>query len=141
MSYSIRIHNRLQDIDVLHDQLQKLQANWSLAKKCTCELNLVLDEIVTNIIQHGGPELRTIDITLEKIENELTITVIDDGPQVDPTTCKTPDTGVPLEKRTCGGLGILLVRRFSNCISYRRANDTNILTVKKQIPAKCNREC
>lgn len=137
MHFSFTIQNQLKDVDLLHNELQKVQTRWALAKKCTCELNLVLDEIVTNIIQHGDPSPRTIEISLEKRQNELTIKVVDDGPQFDPTGCSLPDTNIPLEERTCGGLGILLVRRFSNCLDYKRDGNTNILTLTKRLPDEC----
>ena len=138
MKTSFRIHNDLSELDILLDQLQILKDKWSLPKKFLTEINLVLDELITNTIEHGDCERDyPIDITLTKKGRELTIQIIDGGPQFDPTILKLPDTCAPLEQRKCGGLGILLVRQFCDYWNYARLKDKNILTLQKTLPKEC----
>ena len=40
---------------------------------------------------------------------------------------------LPLEKRKCGGLGIHLVRTFSDTYNYERRDEKNVLKLEKQI--------
>ena len=138
MKISFRINNDLSELNTLLDQLQILENKWSLSKKTLAEINLVLDELITNTIKHGKCDKKqTIDITLTKTSQKLTIQIIDTGLPFDPTLCKSPDTSLPLEKRKCGGLGVLLIRQFSDCWDYTRSNDKNILILQKIIPKEC----
>lgn len=138
MKLSFRINNDLSELNTLLDQLQSLEHRWSLSKKTLAEINLVLDELITNTIRHGKcGKKQPIDITLTKTPQKLTIEIVDAGLPFDPTRCKSPDTNLPLEKRKCGGLGILLIRQFSDYWNYTRSKDKNILTLQKNLPKEC----
>ncbi|EKD35956.1 MAG: RsbW1 [uncultured bacterium] len=138
MNISFQITNDLSELKTLQSRLQALQSVWLLAPKTVAEINLVLEEIITNIIEHGDRAKKyPIAITLSKNDQELTMVVSDEGPSFDPTACHPPDTSLPLNKRKCGGLGIHLVRTFCHCCSYIRAGDSNILTMKRTLPKEC----
>lgn len=98
----------------------------------TChDLLLILDELVTNIITHGfssgiGKE---IHIRLEREREDIHIEVMDDAPAFNPLGVDEPDVQAPLEKRPIGGLGIYLIKRFSEHMTYRRKEEHNILTI------------
>ena len=138
MDISFQIMNDLSELTTLRVQLQALQCSWILEPRILAEINLVLEEIVTNIIEHGSQGKKyPICISLRKDQQELTMIVSDEGPPFDPTICTPPDTSLPLEERKCGGLGIHLVRSFCHCCSYARSNNRNILTVKKNLVKEC----
>jgi serine/threonine-protein kinase RsbW len=135
MFFTLTINNNLSELHTLHKHIQSMGKKLSLTKRSTLEINLVLDELITNIIEHGDQNnAHRIDVSLETKGKILTITVTDDGPQFDPTICPTPDTTLPLEKRKCGGLGILFVRKFSDCCIYERSDNKNIVTLMKSLP-------
>lgn len=130
--------NDLAELNILRDRLQALQSAWTLKPKTVAEINLVLEEIIINIIEHGDrTKKHPIVITLKKKEQELTMVVTDEGPTFDPTNCTPPDTKLPLKKRQCGGLGIHLVRTLCQCCSYTRTDDSNMLILKKILPEEC----
>jgi anti-sigma regulatory factor (Ser/Thr protein kinase) len=134
MKISFKINNDLSELNTLLDQLQLLEQQWSLPKKILCEINLVLDELVTNTIEYGEcGKHNLIEITLTKIDRKITIQIIDEGLPFDPTLCKLPDTNLPLDQRRCGGLGILLVRQFCEYWNYSRTKNKNILTLQKTL--------
>jgi serine/threonine-protein kinase RsbW len=138
MNITYRIYNDKSELDSLLDQIQILEKKWSLPRKTSAEINLVLDELITNIIKHSDcDQKQPIDITLTKIDLKLTIQIVDCASPFDPTLCKLPDTSLPLEKRKCGGLGVLLIRQFSDCWDYTRSEDRNILTLQKILPKEC----
>lgn len=138
MKISFRINNDLSELNTLLAQLKTLEQKWSLSRKTLAEINLVLDEVITNTIEHGnGDKKHPIDITLTKIGLKLTIQIIDAGLPFDPTICKLPDTSLPLEQRKCGGLGILLVSQFCDFWNYNRSKGKNILTLNKTLPKEC----
>lgn len=138
MKISFEIKNDLAELDTLLLQLQLVQHQWSLSGKCLSEINLVLDELITNAIEHGDlNDKYPLTITLTKTGRDLTIEVIDAGPPFDPTLITQPDTTLPLEQRKCGGLGIFLVRQFCDCWHYARLHNKNILTLQKTLPKEC----
>jgi anti-sigma regulatory factor (Ser/Thr protein kinase) len=99
-------------------------------------INLVLDEVITNVIDYGfegvdgEPEIR-LTLTLEG--DELTIQVEDNGRAFDPLQAAPPDLEAPLEDRPVGGLGIHLVRSVMNTVEYDRRGGRNVLTMHKTI--------
>lgn len=138
MEVSFQIKNDLSELNTLQAQLQALQSVWLLAPKTVAEINLVLEEIISNIIAHGDRLQKTpITITLAKEGRELTMTVVDKGPTFDPTICASPDITLPLQHRETGGLGIHLVRTFCQRCSYTRENGSNILKLKRTLPKEC----
>jgi len=139
MNISFQIKNDLAELVTLHSHLKNMQADWAISKKTAAQINLVLDELVTNIIEHGDSENEhIIEIGLTRTESEFSIVITDDGPPFDPTLRTPPDTTLPVEERQCGGLGIHLVRNLCSHCNYVRANDKNILTLKKNLQEKCS---
>jgi len=138
MNVSFKIMADLAELNVLPTHLRSVQNEWLLPGRIIAQINLILDEHITNIIEHGKlDKSHAIDVALAKSDTELIITVIDDGPPFDPTLCAAPDVTLPLEKRQCGGLGIHLVRSLCDCCSYTRSAGKNILTLKRTLSKEC----
>ncbi len=139
MNISFKLTNSLSELNTLETQVQLLRKRWSLSKKAEAEINLVLEELVTNIITHGDQNHeQTIEIHISKHEQQLTIIIEDDGPPFNPTLTASPDTTLPLEKRECGGLGIHFVCQFTDCREYKRYENKNIFTMRKNLPKECS---
>jgi len=138
MKISFKLTNKDSELTKLHANLVKLEKRWSLPVKTVNEMNLILDELVSNIVEHGGCEnICTIGIELMKEDTVITLRVTDNGPSFDPTITPAPDISLPIEERPCGGLGIHLVRKFSDGCSYKRENNLNVLTLIKKLPTEC----
>lgn len=135
MISNLKLQSNTGELNKLNLHIRALQKKWGLPKKMGIEVNLVLDELISNIIEHGqSGETDSIEIRLQKSGQELTIEVINAGPPFDPTRCKKADITLPLEKRQCGGLGIHLVKKLSDSCCYTRLDDKNIFRCKKTIP-------
>jgi anti-sigma regulatory factor (Ser/Thr protein kinase) len=97
-----------------------------------CEL--VIDEVLTNIIEHGykaQSSSRFIDVRCTSGDGCLTIIITDNGPAFDPLAYPTPDPDTPLEQRRGGGWGVHLIRTLMDEVSYLRAGQHNRLTLTK----------
>jgi len=92
-------------------------------------VNLVIEEIVTNIIKYGyddtAPHTITLDLALSP--ESIRLQLQDDGHPFDPLKTPEPDLNLPLDQRKIGGLGLHLVRETVSRIAYRRENGANIL--------------
>ena len=72
-------------------------------------------------------------LTLETEENPAAavITFIDSGLPYNPLGKSDPDVSLPAEEREIGGLGIFLVRKMMDDLSYEYKDGKNILKVRK----------
>jgi serine/threonine-protein kinase RsbW len=94
------------------------------------DLELAVEEALMNICLHayGG---RGGDLTLRtgRTGEGFVLEIEDSGPPFDPLSVAAPDTSAPLEARQIGGFGILLVRRVTDVVRWRRDADHNVLTL------------
>ena len=100
----------------------------------TATLHIVLDEICSNIVKHSGASGFLIDIELLSDPAGVSLTFIDDGVPYDPLRHEDPDTSIPMEKRAIGGLGIMMVKKMADSMSYERVQNRNSLKVVKTLP-------
>jgi anti-sigma regulatory factor (Ser/Thr protein kinase) len=101
-------------------------------------INLVLDEVITNIIDYGYDDQaeHEIRVTMAVEGDRLTIEVEDDARPFDPLKAAPPDLDLPLEERPVGGLGIHIMRSLMDAVEHQRRNDRNVLTMQKTIGRK-----
>ena len=64
---------------------------------------------------------------------QVILEFLDNGRPFDPLTVSEADTTLPAGEREIGGLGILLVKKSMDQISYAYKDGKNILTLKKII--------
>lgn len=134
MEKQIVLTNKIDELPVLATKIEELAEAWDLPMPLSMNLNLVMEEAITNIIFYAFPEggIHQIIINLSLSGNELTIEIIDEGIPFDPTSKEQPDTNLPAEERPIGGLGIFLIRKMMDNVSYKRDKNKNILTLKKK---------
>lgn len=89
-----------------------------------CEL--VIEELIANVIRHGGEATSTIDLCLEIEDDELVITVRDDGQAFDPTSGIEAHRPRSLADLRVGGLGLPMVRKATRSLAYRRERGLNL---------------
>lgn len=132
---SFILKNSLSELDRLNGILEEIKEEWQLTEKFILQLNLVLDELFTNVVSYGyvGGSENQIRITLKRIDNEMEITMCDSGRPFDPTLAKKPKLDCSLDETSDGGLGIFLVHHYTDAIDYKRSEDKNILTLTKKI--------
>jgi phosphoserine phosphatase RsbU/P len=102
----------------------------------TFELNLVAEEIVTNVQKYSGlaaEEQLTVRLGLEG--RTLTLEVCDGGIAFDPLRQSQRSAhGADIESAAIGGLGVHLIIELTDRQSYRREGEQNILRIEKDLP-------
>jgi serine/threonine-protein kinase RsbW len=138
MKELFEIDNRLEALSVLAEKMEKLAEKWALDMSLTMNINLVLEEALSNIIFYAYKDSKkhTIHISIVLENNNITIEIKDDGIPFDPTSRKEPDITLAAEERPIGGLGILLITKIMDQVSYSREKNQNKLTLVKYIPDK-----
>lgn len=135
MEKEIRITNNLDEIGTLAEFIEELGAELSLSMETTMHINLALEEAVSNIIMYAYPQEEAHEIILKTsaTENQLIFLITDNGLSFDPTSAPEVNLDIPAEERQIGGLGIFLIRRIMNEVTYRRLDGENHLTMKKNL--------
>ncbi len=110
-----------------------------ISPKAGLELNLILEELVTNIISYAYGDDRgkehIITVNFKRKGDYLEVEVVDDGAAFDPLGVPPPDQHKDIDRLEPGGLGIHLVRNLTDEVAYHRENGYNIFTFKKSITA------
>jgi phosphoserine phosphatase RsbU/P len=96
-------------------------------------MSVALDELLNNTIAYGfaGREGGEVRIEVELRADRVCATLSDDGRPFNPLETAVPDTALSVEERQAGGLGIHLVRRMMDEVSYQRRADRNVVTLAK----------
>jgi anti-sigma regulatory factor (Ser/Thr protein kinase) len=135
-NHIIHIKSRLSGVAVMNEQLEKMYKQWDINKDVSFSMNLALEEIVTNIINHGygGREEYDITIRFSLEKRNLRIQIKDSAVEFNPLDVDEPeDLGKSLDERSIGGLGIHLVKKFTDNFEYRRSKNKNIVTLIKSL--------
>ena len=132
--YSFELKNSLVELDKLCRHLETFGQQFRLPKKFIFEMNLALDELLTNIICHGFADDREhiISMTITPEKDGFRICIEDDGIPFNPIKFDIPEMSSSIEECKIGGLGIHIVRKLVDDICYQRCDDKNILTLKKK---------
>ncbi len=135
MNISIKLKNRLVELEKLKQAVSKMSSSIDCTKRRFKELDLILEELFTNVVTYGFDDEKEHDIELSMScnNNSLLIRMEDDGQPFDITKAPTPDTKCGLDKRCVGGLGIHLVKHFIDECKYYRKKGKNIVILKKYI--------
>jgi phosphoserine phosphatase RsbU/P len=130
----IKLSNQLSELDRFSQTLSEFGQRHGLTSKVRHDLNLAMEEILTNIISYGYTDERNHEITvrLSAQLGEVSVEIEDDGQPFNPLEAPEPDITKPLEERKIGGLGIHLVRKLMDGVEYKRQGERNLLTIKKK---------
>jgi anti-sigma regulatory factor (Ser/Thr protein kinase) len=130
---SLRIGNSNADIASALDQTTGWLEKMEIPAEARFFPGLAIEELATNWIKYGCSGSSKDFMTLELFHRAGTLTLIatDTGAPFNPLDMPPPLAGVPLEQREPGGLGILLLRKMADRMSYERRDEQNIVTLEK----------
>ena len=133
--YSFKLKSNLSELDNLCQNLEDFGKKIGLSQKLIFEINLALDELFTNIISYGfkDEDEHVIKVTLSPQNEELCLSIEDDGIPFNPIDFETTDVASSVENCKIGGLGIHIIRKLMDEICYQRCDDKNILICKKKL--------
>ena len=131
----IVIDNQIGELSFLAEEIEKLAEEWNLPMALAMNINLVIEEAVSNIIFYAfaDNEKHEIKISISLNIDKLLIEIADNGLPFNPTLQQHPDITLPVEERPVGGLGIFLITQIMDEVSYVRQKNQNILTLNKSI--------
>lgn len=104
--------------------------------KVQMQIDIAIDELFGNIAHYAynpkvGPATVRVDVLQEPLS--VVVTFIDNGVAYDPLAKEDPDVALSADEREIGGLGIYMVKKSMDEISYEYKDGQNILRIKKEI--------
>ena len=98
------------------------------------QLDIAVDELFTNIASYayGGATGEAV-IEMEFPEGFAEITFRDWGTPYNPLARPDPDVTLSAEEREIGGLGIYMVKKSMDAVSYRYEDGQNVLTIRRKL--------
>lgn len=131
------IRNRREELRRVRDAVDKLGAEYRLAAEVVGDMQVALDEILTNIVDYGYTDdaEHEIRVRLKVLDNVLEATIEDDGVAFNPLESAPPDTRSPLRQRGIGGVGLHFVKELMSEVRYNRVGDRNRLVLRRKLTA------
>jgi anti-sigma regulatory factor (Ser/Thr protein kinase) len=135
--YSFKLKSDLSELKTLCRHLSYFGQVNGLSENLISEINICLDELLTNIILYGFKDdlEHTISFRLNLSGNALEIHMQDNGIPFNPLSQKDPDLPADIDHAEIGGLGLHIVKKLMDDIRYERKSGKNRLTLKKVIPS------
>ena len=135
MNKEIEIKNEVEELDKLAAFVEEVASELGLGPELEMNLNLALEEVVSNVILYAYPnkEEGKVTIAAKGDVKSLVFTITDKGKEFDPTKVEEADITLSAEDRQIGGLGIYIVKNIMNEVTYQRLEGHNVLTLKKTI--------
>jgi len=130
------IKNNVSELEKVSVFVEKIVREFKIPKDLIFNVNLVLEEIITNIIFYAFDDESDHEILIEAklIDNDLQILIEDDGKAFNLLDAPAPtDLNAGIDDRNIGGLGIHFAKTLMDNIDYRRENDNNKIYLRKQI--------
>ena len=132
----LTIEAKIENIEAVTDFVNEQLEALDCPMKAQMQIDIAIDELFGNIAHYAyNPEIGQATVRVEVIEDPLavTITFIDNGVPYDLLAKEDPDTTLSAEEREIGGLGIYMVKKSMDDITYEYKDGQNILTIKKKI--------
>jgi len=133
----VSLKNQLAEIERVSHIVEAFGKQHGLPPRIIFEVNLALDEVLTNVISyaHDDGAEHEIAVRLSLAERELRVEVEDDGRPFNPLEVAEPDITLPPEDRSIGGLGLRLVRKLMTGLAYRRQGGKNVFVMRRVVAA------
>ena len=132
----LTIDATVQNIEKVTAFVDEQLAQLNCPLKAQMQIDIAIDELFGNIAHYAynpktGPATVRIDVLQDPLS--VVVTFIDNGKAYDPLAREDPDISLTAQEREIGGLGIFMVKKCMDEISYEYKDGRNILRIKKKI--------
>ncbi len=132
----ITVNASVDEIKSVTDFVNSQLAELGCTERIRIQVDIAIDEIFGNIVRYAyNPEHGSATVRVDVEEDPLSVIVafIDKGIPFDPLRSKEPDVTLQAKERPIGGLGLFIVKKTMDGISYDYKDGQNILTIRKRI--------
>ena len=121
-------------LPILRKFIMRLGEKYNLSKHEITAFKISIDEACTNIIKHGYSNNQSGSITMKIFINsdQLILELIDQGKSFNPNNVDKPNLAQYIQDGKKGGLGIFIMQKFLDEITYTVGTQGNILRLIKK---------
>ena len=137
MNKTLILPASLDNLESFLAHVRRFATSWGADGKLLYSVELSLEEALVNVISYAYPkeEKGNVEVSCSwDSQQGLAIEIVDYGAAFNPLASPDPDTGLSLDERQIGGLGILLTKKMMDKVTYERSQGKNIFTMIKQFP-------
>lgn len=133
-SITLSIRNVIEDLPLVTEALDRIGENLEIPKKAMIQLQVALDEVLSNIIKYAWPsgEDHTFDVHIRADQERVEIMVDDDGFPFDPRSHAPRAAPVHGVRPRPGGVGIKMTKQLVEGFDYARIGGRNQVTLTKK---------
>ena len=128
----LTLKNDLSELARIAQEIEAYGESHGWPVKWIMNLNISLDELITNIVSYGYQDCEDheIRVTLADRGGSLMVVLEDDGTAFNPfTSAPVPDLDASIEERRIGGLGVYFVKTLMDEATYERVGNRNRITL------------
>jgi anti-sigma regulatory factor (Ser/Thr protein kinase) len=128
------IGNDVNELAIVTEALESFGARHGIPRKPLTELQVALDEMISNVIKYAWPGggAHEVRIRITAWEEEVQVEIVDDGEVFDPRSVPEPEAPLPGHRPRPGGVGIHMVRQLVDGCDYARVDGCNHLVLTKR---------
>lgn len=131
--HELVIEAKTEKLDEVLDFIDGLLDEWECPMKVQTQINIAVEELFVNIAHYAYTEAGQAKISAAREGEEAVITFEDSGKPYNPLEREDPDVTLSAEERQIGGLGIYIVKKSMDAVSYVYVEGHNVLTIRKRI--------
>ena len=127
----LRIQAKLEKLETLVKETNASLAATSFSNHDKVLIDTALEEVFVNVVKYAMKSDGEFTYIIDVNEKGVTFTFIDTGKEFNPLERDDPDITLSAEQRAIGGLGIFMVKKIMDEISYEYKDNQNILKLTK----------
>jgi anti-sigma regulatory factor (Ser/Thr protein kinase) len=132
----LRVPSRTEFLALVRDVTRRMAEISGFDDALAERLALAVDEAATNVIEHAyaGAADRVVELRFWDDGAELRIDLVDDGASVDPRDVPPLDLARYASERRKGGLGMHLMGKIMDSVTFARTGRQNVCCMVKRKP-------
>jgi len=120
-------------LGLVREVTKKMAEVGGFAEPVAERLSLAVDEAATNVLEHAykGATDREVELRFEDRGPDFRVELVDTGQMVDPRAVPQVDLDKFVTERRTGGLGMHLMEKIMDSVTFRRSARRNVCALVK----------
>jgi anti-sigma regulatory factor (Ser/Thr protein kinase) len=133
----LSIRNKIVDLEIVRTALDRIGEDFDIPYKAVMQLQVALDEILSNIVKYAWPgdEVHEFQLRIHAQNGGIEVVIVDDGAPFDPRAHVPREPPAPSSRPPPGGVGIHMVKKLVDSFDYARIEGRNQVTLTKRYAA------
>lgn len=132
----LTVQAAIENTDIVIGFVNRQLAEMNCSARLRAQIDVAVDDIFANIANYAYRErIGSATVRVEAAQDPpgVVVTFIDRGVPYDPLSAAEPDVTLPPGKRPVGGLGIFMVKKTMDAMTYAFRDGCNTLTLRKNL--------